>query len=70
MKNRDISDTLCGWPYVPGEVTARTIQGRDGLEKVQLRVDLGLLQMNVDGRPDGMRPHGAESLLDFFEGMG
>jgi hypothetical protein len=40
--------------------------GNDGLEKIQLRVDLGLLQMNIDGRPDGKRPMGHETLLDHF----
>ena len=25
------------------------------------------MQMEVDGRPDGMRPHGCESLLEYFE---
>jgi hypothetical protein len=32
-----------------------------------MRLDLGLLQMEVIGRPDGVRPHGCESLLDFYE---
>jgi len=28
-------------------------------------VDLGLLQMEIDGRPDGRRPHGFDSLLAY-----
>jgi hypothetical protein len=32
-----------------------------------MRLDLGLLQMEVTGRPDGVRPHGCESLLEYFE---
>ena len=32
-----------------------------------MRIDLGLLQMELDGRPDGQRPHGFESLLDYYE---
>jgi len=44
----------------------RRFKGRDGLEKIQLRVDLGILQMHVDGRPDGKRPFGHDSLFDFF----
>ena len=32
-----------------------------------MRLDLGLLQMNGTGRPDGQRPHGFESLLQYFE---
>jgi hypothetical protein len=40
--------------------------GDDGREKVQLRVDLGLLQMEFSGRPDGERPNGCESWLDYY----
>ena len=63
----DISHILKKWPYRPGEVTARRISGRDGREKIQLRLDLGLLQMEASGRPDGERPHGFESLLAYHE---
>lgn len=63
----DIGDILSDWPYEPGEVTARKIRGSDGREKIQLRLDLGLLQMEAEGRPDGKRPHGFESLLEYYE---
>ncbi|MBL8880668.1 MAG: UvrB/UvrC motif-containing protein, partial [Phycisphaerales bacterium] len=53
--------------YEPGKVSVRKIIGRDGREKIQTRVDLGLLQLELDGRPDGKRPHGCESLLDYHE---
>jgi hypothetical protein len=32
-----------------------------------MRLDLGLLQMEMTGRPDGARPHGFESLLEYHE---
>jgi tetratricopeptide (TPR) repeat protein len=38
----------------------------DGRRKIQMRLDLGVLQMEVEGRPDGLRPHGAESLLQHY----
>ncbi len=63
----DISDILNEWPYEPGQITVRKIRGRDGREKIQLRLDLGLLQMETSGRPDGERPHGCESLLAYHE---
>jgi hypothetical protein len=44
----------------------RRFKGRDGREKIQLRVDLGLLQMNAEGRPDGKRPFGQPSLLEHY----
>jgi len=63
----DISHILKDWPYKYGQVTARRIGGEDGREKIQLRLDLGLLQMETTGRPDGKRPHGYESLLAYYE---
>lgn len=65
--NLDITQLLNSWEYRPGEVAVRRIKGRDGQEKIQLRVDLGLLQMNAVGRPDGKRPMGHESLLEHFQ---
>lgn len=61
--NFDITHILEHWDYQPGQVIVRRFKGKDGVEKLQLRVDLGLLQMNVDGRPDGKRPLGNESLF-------
>jgi hypothetical protein len=63
----DISDILADWPYEPGELSVRRIRGDDGQERIQVRLDLGLLQMETTGRPDGQRPHGHESLLEHYE---
>lgn len=60
----DISNILRDWPYEPGQVTARRIRGDDGADKIQLRLDLGLYQMETTGRPDGVRPNDCESLLE------
>jgi len=54
--NFDISHLLEHWDYQPGQVVVRKFTGKDGVPKIQLRVDLGLLQMNAEGRPDGKRP--------------
>src|SRR5205823_9493611 len=62
----DISHLLDQWDYQPGQVVVRRFKGKDGKEKIQLRVDLGLLQMNAEGRPDGKRPFGHVSLFDYF----
>ncbi len=64
--NFDISHILEHWDYEPGQVVVRKFKGKDGQEKIQLRVDLGLLQMNATGRPDGKRPFGQQSLLDHY----
>ena len=63
----DISRLLERWEYHPGQVTVRRFKAKDGKEKIQLRVDLGLLQMNAEGRPDGKRPFGRSSLFDHFQ---
>jgi len=63
----DISHILNDWPHRPGQVTARRILGGDGREKIQLRLDMGVLQMEAVGRPDGQRPHGHDNLLTYHE---
>ena len=61
----DLSDLLRDWPYEPGQLQVRKITGSDGREKLQLRLDMGVLQMEMAGRPDGRQPHGVESELEF-----
>src|SRR5215212_8238786 len=61
----DLNDLLRDWPHEPGQLKVRKITGSDGREKLQLRIDLGLIQMETSGRPDGKAPHGCESLYDF-----
>jgi len=61
----DIALILNNWDYNSNEVTVRKITGIDGRPKIQMRLDLGILQMELEGRPDGTRPHGRESLLEY-----
>src|SRR5689334_10057134 len=61
----DITQSLRGWAFEPGQVNVRLIRGNDGKPKLQLRLDLGLLQMELDGRPDGKRPHRAATELEY-----
>jgi len=65
--NFDISSLLEQWDYQAGQVIVRRFRGGDGVDKIQLRVDLGLLQMNASGRPDGKRPFGHESLMEHYQ---
>lgn len=64
---RDITDILGEWPY---DVTScvRKIRAGDGRELLQVRTPLGIEQYELEGRPDGARPHGCESILDYLEG--
>ncbi len=52
------------WPFDPDCVCVRLVKGCDGRDCIQLRLDLGILQMETSGRPDGTRPEGYETLLD------
>jgi hypothetical protein len=67
LPSKDIGSILRGWEYEPGTINVRKIRGNDGRPKLQMRLDLGLLQMELSGRPDGRRPHGHDSLLDYYE---
>ena len=65
---RDIDEAIQGWAYdpEPGDIMAREVRARDGRMVLQIRVDLGLLQLEVEGRPDGLRPHNFATYLDFL----
>lgn len=63
----DLNALMRDWPHEPGSIKVRKIIGLDGREKLQLRLDLGLLQMEMQGRPDGKRPHNVESLLVYHQ---
>jgi hypothetical protein len=65
--SKDISRILSEWEFDPDEIRVRIVEGDDGRKKVQMRVDMGVLQMEIDGRPDGERPHDFESWLDYYE---
>lgn len=65
--SKDITRIIKGWDYEVDELVVRLIPGDDGRQKIQLRLDMGLLQMELDGRPDGTRPEGFESYLDYYE---
>jgi hypothetical protein len=63
----DIDPILRDWPYHPDEVTVRMIEGEDGQRRIQMRLDLGLLQMDIDGRPDGRRIHDTGSWFEYHQ---
>ncbi len=63
----DLTKFLAHWPYEAGKINVRLVSGHDGEPRIQLRLDLGVLQMRVSGRPDGTRPNGYESMLEYQE---
>lgn len=49
----DLTKLLADWEYNPKTISVRKLLGLDGRDKLQMRVDLGVLQMECEGRPDG-----------------
>ena len=65
-RNQSIDRILTDWPYDPGNVNVRIVRGDDSRDVIQMRVDMGLLQMETTGRPDGNRPESYETYFDFL----
>jgi len=67
--NVDITDLLREWEFDP-EANIRRITNTDGIPVIQVRVDQGafqgILQVHLDGRPDGRHPYESEFILDHF----
>jgi hypothetical protein len=55
---------LESWPYDP-ENNVRVAHDADGRDVILVRQPMGLEQYQIDGRPDGRRVHGMESVFDF-----
>lgn len=68
----DIGPILSHWPYNQDN-SIRKIIDPNGAEKIQVRVDQGafqgILQMELDGRPDGRILHDAPFVLDHYQGQ-
>jgi len=68
--NEDNGQILENWPFDP-ENSIRKVIDPSGVEKIQVRVDQGafqgVLQMNLDGRPDGRHPHDKDFAFDYYE---
>jgi hypothetical protein len=57
------------WPYVPGQIIVREVKGADSRPLLQMRVDMGIVQMEATGRPDGSKPEGFETYYDYLLSM-
>lgn len=62
---RDLRQLLKEWPYDP-ENDARIIPGDEGRDILQVRTLLGIEQYELEGRPDGVRPYGLETALEYY----
>ena len=65
--SRNISDILQDWDYDSQSIRARIVAGQDGeADVLQMRVEMGIIQMAIDGRPDGIHPEGFATYLDYL----
>ena len=64
MKIAALRSFLQGWPYDPKN-NVRVARGADRREIILVRQPMGLEEYEIDGRPDGRRTHGMESVFDF-----
>jgi hypothetical protein len=64
---QDIDIILREWPYQPGVISARIVRAPNRRKVLQMRIELGLLQMEFTGRPDGQRPGDKDTYLDFLK---
>ncbi|HBZ97698.1 MAG: hypothetical protein CMJ41_09110 [Phycisphaerae bacterium] len=64
MDFSDLTRFLADWPRAMGQFQVREVQAADGRMLIQVRIDLGVIQMETEGRPDGEKPGGHPSLLD------
>ncbi len=67
-KQQNIDLILSQWPYDPDSVSVRMVKGDDGRELIQMRIEMGLLQLETSGRPDGERPQGETTFYDYLIG--
>ena len=64
-----IDHLLAGWPFSAGQILVRQIQGQDGRELLQMRVDMGIIQMEISNRPDGLQPEGFDTYYDYLASL-
>ena len=65
-RKQSIEQILKDWPYDPETVNVRVVRADDGRDMIQMRIEMGLLQMETTGRPDGKRPGGYETYYDYL----
>lgn len=65
-RTQHLDNYFADWPFVPGQVLVREVKGSDGRPVLQMRVDMGIVQMEESGRPDGFKLEGFETYYDYL----
>lgn len=64
--DKGIDDILKQWPFDPQSVNVRMLRLATR-EVLQMRVDMGVLQMEIDGRPDGVLFEDSDTYFDYLK---
>jgi len=68
MKSDDhLDDLLRNWEFDPNTLNVRMIKGDDDRDVIQMRVDMGVLQLETTGRPDGESAGDYETMLEHLQ---
>ena len=62
-----LDDLIKDWEFNPHTLNVRMVKGADGRDVIQMRVDMGLLQLETTGRPDGSQIEGHPTYLEFLQ---
>lgn len=65
-RQQNLDDLMSKWKFDPATLNVRMIKGKDGRDVLQMRVDMGVLQLETTGRPDGETIQGYESVLEWL----
>lgn len=60
----NLDPILKDWPYDPATISVRLVEGEDEREVIQMRIEMGLLQLETELRPDGTKPNDADTYFD------
>ncbi|QVL33146.1 UvrB/UvrC motif-containing protein [Telmatocola sphagniphila] len=63
----DIDPILKSWEFNPDSLQTRVVKVSPEREVLQIRLDLGIMQMEMTGRPDGRKPEGFPTYFDYLK---
>lgn len=62
-----LDDLIKEWEFNPHTLNVRMVKGNDGRDVIQMRVDMGVLQLETTARPDGTLVEGHPSYLEYLQ---
>ena len=65
-ENQHLDHLLNQWPFDTNNLSVRLVKGEDDRDVIQMRVDMGILQLETNDRPDGYRPEDFGSYLELL----